>query len=92
VITAESGKCSFYTGGGTTASGEPFNEMAMTAAHKTLPFNTNVRVNGNGGSVVVRINDRGPFVPGRILDLAKGAAIKLNMLQKGVVDCTVEKV
>ncbi len=64
----------------------------MTAAHDTLPFNTMVRVNGNGRSVVVRINNRGPNTPGRILDLAKGAAIKLDMIVKGLIECTVTKV
>jgi len=64
----------------------------MTAAHKTLPFNTKVLVAANGKSVEVRINDRGPFLPGRILDLSKGAATKLGILSAGVVSCTVTKV
>jgi len=92
VISGESGKCSWYSGGGTTANGEPFNENAMTAAHKTLPFNTRVRVEANGRNVVVRINDRGPFVAGRILDLSKGAAQQLGIINAGVVSCTVTKV
>lgn len=60
--------------GRTTASGERFNQHAMTAAHKTLPFGTRVRVTHKGKSVVVRINDRGPFIKGRTIDLSKGAA------------------
>lgn len=61
-----------------TASGERFNQNAMTAAHKTLRFGTKVKVTHKGRSVVVRINDRGPFIKGRTLDLSKGAARKLG--------------
>lgn len=61
-----------------TASGERFNQYAMTAAHRTLPFGTRVRVSHNERSIVVVINDRGPFVRGRSLDLSKGAARKLG--------------
>lgn len=57
-----------------TASGERFNQNALTAAHRTLPFGTRVRVSYRGRSVVVRINDRGPFVRGRSIDLSRGAA------------------
>lgn len=68
-----------------TASGEIFNMYAMTAAHRTLPFGTIVEVENlkNGRKILVKINDRGPFVPGRILDLSKGAAEKLGMLVDG---------
>jgi len=68
-----------------TANGETFNENAMTAAHKTLPFNTNVRVTDleTGRSVVVRINDRGPYAKGRIIDLSKRAAERLGMRERG---------
>lgn len=68
-------EASNYGQGSTTASGEPFDPSAMTAAHKTLPFGTKLRVTNtsNGRSVVVTINDRGPFVPGRCLDLTTGA-------------------
>ncbi|GAB3363623.1 hypothetical protein GCM10027452_27270 [Micromonospora halotolerans] len=73
----DSGSCgaSFYDEGQMTANGETFNPDALTAAHKTLPFNTKVRVTNpaNGKSVVVRINDRGPFVAGRCLDLSRAA-------------------
>ncbi len=68
-----------------TSNGEVFNMWAMTAAHKTLPFNTVLRVTNlsNGKSVVVRINDRGPFVKGREIDLSKGAAAKIGMIKSG---------
>lgn len=64
-----------------TASGERFNTGALTAAHKTLPFGTRVRVENvhTGRSVVVRINDRGPFVRGRVIDLSKAAARAIGM-------------
>lgn len=61
-----------------TASGQRFNQNAMTAAHKTLPFGTKVRVTHKGRSVVVTINDRGPFIKGRGIDLSKAAARKLG--------------
>lgn len=64
--------------GRTTASGERFNQWAMTAAHKSLPFGTIVRVTHKGRSVTVRINDRGPFIRGRSLDLSKGAAQRIG--------------
>ena len=69
-----------------TASGEPYDMFALTAAHPTLPFDTLVRVSltGGGGSVEVRINDRGPFVADRIIDLSLGAARELGMLRSGV--------
>lgn len=70
-----------------TASGEPFNMRDLTAAHKTLPFGTRVRVRNvnNGREVVVRINDRGPFSPKRVIDLSHAAASALDMLRSGVV-------
>jgi rare lipoprotein A (peptidoglycan hydrolase) len=69
-----------------TASGERFDMRAMTAAHRTLPFGTRVRVTNieNGRSMVVRINDRGPFVKGRVLDLSYGAARRLGLVGVGV--------
>jgi rare lipoprotein A len=69
-----------------TASGEIFNMNELTAAHKTLPFGTRVRVRHvrTGKEVTVRINDRGPFVPGRILDLSRAAAAALGIVQGGV--------
>lgn len=75
-----------------TASGERFNQYVMTAAHKTLPFGTKVRVTNlnNGTSVIVRINDRGPFTPGRVIDLSSAAARVLGMIQSGVAPVKVE--
>ncbi|WP_336609694.1 MULTISPECIES: septal ring lytic transglycosylase RlpA family protein [unclassified Campylobacter] len=68
-----------------TSNGETFNTNSMTAAHKTLPMNTMVRVDNleNGKSVVVRVNDRGPFVAGRIIDLSNRAAHEIDMTKKG---------
>jgi rare lipoprotein A len=76
-----SGLASSYSEPQSTASGERFNPNEMTAAHKTLPFGTRVRVTNrhNGKSVVVRINDRGPYVRGRIIDLSRAAARAINM-------------
>ena len=71
-----------------TASGEIFNQNDMTAAHKTLPFGTIVQVSYNGKSVKVRINDRGPFIKGRTIDLSKAAAQKIGCIDAGV--CMVE--
>jgi rare lipoprotein A len=78
---AQTGGASWYGHGSRTASGERFNTGGMTAAHRSLPFGTRVKVvhKGSGRSVVVRINDRGPFVRGRIIDLSKGAARALGM-------------
>ncbi len=69
-----------------TANGERFDQNQMTAAHRTLPFGTKVRVKhvNNGREVVVRINDRGPFVDGRIIDLSRAAAEQLDMIREGV--------
>jgi rare lipoprotein A len=83
------GMASFYGGqfhGRRTASGVRFDSGAMTAAHRSLPFGTRVRVThlGNGRSVEVRINDRGPYVGGRIIDLSRGAAGVLGMHGQGV--------
>ena len=78
---AESGVASVYAyGGGKTASGERANPRALTAAHRTLPFGTSVEVTNkkNGRTVVVRINDRGPFKRGRIIDLTPAAAQRLG--------------
>ncbi|WP_116472766.1 septal ring lytic transglycosylase RlpA family protein [Zobellella maritima] len=84
------GKASFYGSrhhGRKTASGEKFNQHALTAAHRSLPFGTRVRVTNlrNNKSVVVRINDRGPYSRGRIIDLSEQAARELNMIRAGVV-------
>ncbi len=83
----DSGTCgaSYYDEGQQTANGEAFNPEALTAAHKTLPFNTRVRVTNpdNGKSVVVRINDRGPFVDGRCIDLSRAAFRAIASLSQG---------
>ncbi len=85
---ALSGHASWYGPGfqgKKTANGERFNMHAMTAAHKTLPFGTKVEVTAvkTGKKVVVRINDRGPFIKGRVIDLSKKAAKKLGILKSG---------
>ncbi|MDP8265397.1 MAG: septal ring lytic transglycosylase RlpA family protein [Candidatus Aceula meridiana] len=69
-----------------TANGEIYNKWAMTAAHRHLPFNTMLEVTNldNGEQVVVRINDRGPYWPGRIIDLSRGAAKKIKMVRPGL--------
>lgn len=76
----------------TTASGEKYDIRKLTAAHRTLPFNTLVRVENlkNGRKVDVRINDRGPFVEGRIIDLSRKAAEKLDMIADGVIPVRIE--
>ncbi|MEM7386812.1 MAG: septal ring lytic transglycosylase RlpA family protein [Verrucomicrobiota bacterium] len=90
------GKASWYsikTNRGTqTASGERLSNSAMTAAHKKLKMGTKIRVTNkrNGRSVVVRINDRGPYIKGRIIDVTIGAARKLGMVEAGVVPVKVE--
>ncbi|WP_339082886.1 septal ring lytic transglycosylase RlpA family protein [Hyphomicrobium sp. ghe19] len=86
------GIASFYGKGERTATGEAFNPQDLTAAHKTLPFGTRVRVTrvDNGDSVVVRINDRGPFKPGRVIDLSTKAAEDLGMTGKGLAAVSLE--
>ena len=78
--------------GNLSASGERFNQYAMTAAHKTLPFGTKVRVTNlnNGRSAIVRINDRGPFIRGRVIDVSAAAARVLGMINSGVAPVKVE--
>ena len=71
-----------------TASGDIFIPSLMTVAHKTLPFGTRLKVSHEGKSVVVTVNDRGPFIKGRTLDLSEGAAEKLGCIEKGV--CLVD--
>ena len=84
-IAAQCGKASWYSLGSKTASGERMNARMLAAAHRSLPFGTHVKVDnlGNGRSVVVRINDRGPFVRGRVIDLTRIAAEQLDMLHTG---------
>src|SRR5262245_3013681 len=80
------GMASYYKHGQIVASGARFNPSALTAAHRTLPFGTRVRVThlGSGRSVEVRINDRGPFIAGRIIDLSKAAAELIGLTASGV--------
>lgn len=90
VSGTETGMASFYSesyNGRKTANGEIYRSSRLTAAHKTLPFGTKVKVTNlsNGRSVKVRINDRGPFIPGRIIDLTRAAARKIDMENAGVV-------
>ncbi|HZS38219.1 MAG TPA: septal ring lytic transglycosylase RlpA family protein [Polyangia bacterium] len=91
----QEGKCSWYgreQHGHLTANGEHFDMYALTAAHRTLPMNTRVKVTNlrNGRSVVVRINDRGPYAKGRIIDVSFAAARALDMIDAGVVPARVE--
>jgi rare lipoprotein A len=80
------GLASYYWQGSKTASGEKFNADELTAAHRTLPFGTRVRVTSlaTGRSVTVRINDRGPFIAGRTVDISRAAAQSLGMIDRGV--------
>lgn len=85
------GKASWYALYSRTASGEMMNPNLLTAAHRYLPFGTRVQVTNvkNGKSVVVRINDRGPFIKGRVIDVSKGAARKIGMVRSGVAQVKV---
>jgi rare lipoprotein A len=92
---AQSGLASIYgpkQQGHRTASGEPLNIHALTAAHRNLPFYTVVRVTApsTGKTVKVRINDRGPFIAGRIVDLSEAAAIALGILERGTAPVRIE--
>ncbi|HLL26123.1 MAG TPA: septal ring lytic transglycosylase RlpA family protein [Xanthobacteraceae bacterium] len=92
--TASRGLASFYGYHAQTANGEMMDPRAMTAAHPSLPFNTKVRVTdvNTHRAVVVRINDRGPFVKGRIIDLSTAAAKELGIIDQGVAMVDVEVV
>src|ERR1041385_8360573 len=87
-----SGMASYYgnESGSRTASGQRFNQNAMTAAHRSLPFGTKLRVTHGGSSVIVTINDRGPFIRGRVLDLSTGAARAIGLTGAGVGRVTAE--
>lgn len=91
---ASHGFASFYRTGKQTASGEEFDARALTAAHRTLPFGTRLRVTNvaTGRSVMVRVNDRGPFVPGRVVDVSHSAAEALGMVGDGVAKVKVDVV
>jgi len=88
------GVASFYTEGTHTANGEKFDTRELTAAHRTLPFGTRVRVTNvaTGQSVTVRINDRGPFVPGRVVDVSYGAAESLGIVNRGIAKVKLDVV
>jgi rare lipoprotein A len=88
------GLASFYTEGTQTASGEKFDTHELTAAHRTLPFGTRLRVTNvaTGQSVIVRVNDRGPFVPGRVVDVSHSAAETLGMVGGGVAKVKLDVV
>jgi rare lipoprotein A len=92
---AQSGTASWYGQwhhGRRTANGEVFDQGAMTAAHPTLPLGTRVRVTNlrNGRTITVRINDRGPYVRGRVIDLSKAAATALGFKEKGLAPVAIE--
>ena len=91
---ASSGMASFYTEGTLTASGEKFNTLELTAAHPTLPFGTKLRVTNvnTGRAVTVRVNDRGPYVAGRVVDVSYSAADALGMVGKGVAKVKLDVV
>jgi rare lipoprotein A len=88
------GVASYYSEGTETASGERFDPQELTAAHPNLPFGTHLRVTNlaTGQSVVVRVNDRGPFVPGRSVDVSYSAAQKLGFLDSGIAKVKMEVV
>lgn len=87
VLSGFIGIASWYSYPGITANGEKYDGTGMTAAHKTLAFGTLVRVEriDNGKSIVVRINDRGPFIKGRIIDLTKEAFSKIGKTEEGLI-------
>lgn len=92
---SETGKATYYADkyqNKKTASGEPYQRELKTAAHKQLPFGTNLKVTNlnNGKSVVVRVNDRGPFIKGRIVDLSKSAFSSIGNTSVGVLDVEIE--
>lgn len=86
------GIASFYKFDSKTASGERFNPSELTAAHRTLPFGTRLRVTNlvTGQSVTVRVNDRGPFIPGRVVDVSRSAAETLGMIDSGIATVRLE--
>lgn len=91
----QTGKASYYANkfhGRKTASGERYDRTAFTAAHRKLPFGTRVRVTnlGNGKSVTVRVNDRGPVKKSRVIDLSLAAAREIGILRKGIADVGIE--
>jgi rare lipoprotein A len=92
--TASNGVASFYTEGTETASGEKYDMHELTAAHPTLPFGTKLRVTNvsTGRSVTVRVNDRGPYAKGRVVDVSYSAAEALGMVNRGVANVKLDVV
>ncbi len=95
VLSVETGTGSWYGGkyhGRKTASGEVFDQHALTAAHRSLPFGTRVRVSNlaKDRSVILRINDRGPFIRGRVIDVSRRAAVELGFLHEGLAELRIE--
>jgi rare lipoprotein A len=92
--SASHGIASFYNEGAITANGEKFVPSELTAAHRTLPFGTHLRVTyvATGQSVTVRINDRGPFISGRVVDLSQSAAETLGIVDRGVAKVKLDVV
>lgn len=92
--TASGGIASFYTEGTQTASGEKLDPNELTAAHRTLPFGTRLRVTNvaTGKSVTVRVNDRGPYVRGRVVDVSYSAAESLGIVDKGITNVKLDVV
>jgi len=90
---SQCGTASWYALHSKTASGERMNPAAMTAAHRSLPFGTKLKVTNprNGKAVLVRVNDRGPFVKGRVLDLSKAAAAALGFVRSGHTKVCMER-
>ena len=91
---ASHGLASYYRHGTQTASGEKFDATELTAAHRTLPFGTRLRVTNlaTGQAVTVRVNDRGPFIPGRVVDVSHSAAEALGMTERGVTKVKLDVV
>jgi rare lipoprotein A len=94
IASAPSGLASFYTESTKTANGETFNTHELTAAHPSLPFGTKLRVTNvsTGRSVTVRVNDRGPYVPGRVVDVSYSAAEQLGMVKGGLAKVKLDVV
>ncbi|MBD0413161.1 septal ring lytic transglycosylase RlpA family protein [Oryzicola mucosus] len=92
--SAQCGGASWYALNSKTASGERMNPAAMTAAHRSLPFGSKIKVTNkkNGKSVVVRINDRGPFIKGRVLDLSRAAAGQIGFISSGHAPICMERI
>jgi rare lipoprotein A len=89
-VSAKTVWASWYHEGKVTANGERYNPDGLTVAHKTLPFGTKLRLTYNGKSIIVRVNDRGPFIKGRELDLSRGAARALGCFEVGICKVDME--